>query len=175
MKGIHNQRMTTEIIEFLEQQGFEIEDVSYKNDACDSIVIKNRILMLPNSIIDDSNEEKFNTFFISTDSEGNFEYNEKIDSLYEVVVYFNNVELDEKAFKDFVATKVEMTKTSFSSVYGEGIVEADKVLVYVDSGFIEVLGAEKYSLAIYNNYYESNNLAELEWIFWRDFAREELS
>ena len=63
--GIHNPELTTGFCNWFKNEGFELTDTSWHNDATDSIQIGQFQINLPNSEIADFEQEQFNTFTIS--------------------------------------------------------------------------------------------------------------
>lgn len=40
-KGIHTPELTTAVFSWLQEQGYEVEDISWRHDECDSIQVNN--------------------------------------------------------------------------------------------------------------------------------------
>jgi len=66
--GINTPNTTTEIANELIKHGFNVVDISYKNDCTDSLSIDGINVYVPNSFVKDSNEELFNDFVVKNDN-----------------------------------------------------------------------------------------------------------
>lgn len=69
LKGFHSRERTTACYNRLKAEGFEVDDLSYINDACDSLYVKSHRIYIPNSDNDDPGNEEYNTFFIQYEDE----------------------------------------------------------------------------------------------------------
>ena len=79
--GIHTPNATTTYYKYLQANGIDVIDVSWKNDTCDSFLFKEKQVMLPNT----SEELSYNTFSVFNDEDyGSSKLNESL-------LEFNNV------------------------------------------------------------------------------------
>lgn len=84
--AIHTKQMTKQIIDWLVDKDYEVEDVSYGNDLCDSLIVNGRVhIMLPNSFIDDESNELFNSFVVKKDEEQEGEVAHSVDQVLELI------------------------------------------------------------------------------------------
>lgn len=82
--GIHNKKLTGQIIDWLEQKDLEVLDTSYKNDLCDSIEVNGYRVNLPNSFVDDPNRELFRAYQVCI-NEDLVEEVSTIEEVYELI------------------------------------------------------------------------------------------
>lgn len=86
--GYHSVDITTDCYNTLVEAGFNVDDVSWHNDAVDSLSINELIVFIPNSEEDNSDEEKFNQFIIIRDEDYGSGDPLKIVSTIEEVITF---------------------------------------------------------------------------------------
>jgi len=79
--GIHTPNRTTTFYNYLINQGLDVQDDSWKNDTCDSFLVEDLKIMLPNT----SEELDYNQFIVFRD-----EYY-GTDKCEENLIQFDNV------------------------------------------------------------------------------------
>jgi len=86
--GYHSVDFTTECYNTLTEAGFNVDDVSWHNDAVDSLNVNEITIFIPNSDEDEPNEEKFNRFLIIKDEDyGTGNYLKLVDTIEEVITF----------------------------------------------------------------------------------------
>lgn len=90
--------------------------------------------------------------------------------------YNNTISKIMKSIKDFIATKVSMTKTAFQKTYDwdDDYVNGYKVLVYADGMHIEVLDRGRFYLMIERSEIIHDSIHYLESMLW-DWYKHEIN
>jgi hypothetical protein len=73
--GIHTPNATTTYYKYLQANGIDVIDVSWKNDTCDSFLFNGKQVMLPNT----SEDITYNAFVVFNDEDyGSSKLNESL-------------------------------------------------------------------------------------------------